>query len=74
MAASKENGVSDSRAVYTPPCVVRMSDSGREQGFVHPWVRETQRVVVAMEILRPRNPTLVKPVTTQLMNRKIPRY
>ena len=36
MDASKENGVSDSRAVYTPPCVVRMSDLRQGTGLCSP--------------------------------------
>ena len=30
--ASKKNGVSDSRAIYTPPCVVRISDLKQGSG------------------------------------------
>ena len=33
MGASKENCVKDSRAVYTPPCVVRISDLKQGKGL-----------------------------------------
>jgi hypothetical protein len=33
MDAAKETGVSDSRAVYTPPCVVRISDLKQGAGL-----------------------------------------
>ena len=57
---SKENSVSDSRAVYTPPCVVRISDLKQGAGPVPPQVQETaDGCSQGMEILR--RPDKVEP-------------